>query len=89
VIIRIYQKLIEYLSNFTLQIRLRWQVNWEELENIIGLKDLGHTDLEREWKNELVEKFWQIEEEREENHWHHKDLNIFYIKVLFVFWKKL
>ncbi len=75
-ITRVYQKLIEYLSNFTLQIRLKWQVNWKESENIIGLRGLGLTDLEKEWKNELVEKFYQTEEGREENHWHHKDLNI-------------
>jgi hypothetical protein len=56
-IARVHQKLIGYLSTFTLQIRLRWQVNWKELENTTGTKDLKLIDSEQEWKNELVETF--------------------------------
>ena len=46
-------------------------------------------DSEREWKNELVEKFYQAEEGREENHWHHKDLNINILRFFLFFEKKV
>lgn len=45
--------------------------------------------LEKEWKNEHEEMFYQEEEERGESNWHHKDLNIIFILRFFLFFENI